>query len=122
MTIIDLQSARNPEDVFGSDPKSAKTAYYRLAQIFHPDKTRDVGEAMLLLNVLWDKAEKKLEAGTYGKSVGTIIRSRKHTYTLALSPISAGTNAYVCTIDSGESAILNFSGTPTDNDLLANEA
>ena len=135
-----ILKATEPESIFGSLDEGGKSrseqlrsAYQHLARRFHPDQNpkatpaakKKATAAMAALNVLRDRAEEKIVAGTYGQPTSIIIKA-KHTYTDVI-PYAAGD---ICDLYSamfqnvkGEKkpVVLKVARSPRDADLLANE-
>jgi hypothetical protein len=138
-----------PEAIFGvaggdreARRRGVKTAYRRLAQVAHPDHYAGgadramAEEAIKRLNRLYELAERKLAAGTYGTGGGAaegagdglpaVIWARDRAY-LVTELIGRDDLCllYRCrggADGAGAPAILQIVRDPADNDLVANEA
>ena len=109
-----LQTATNPEEVFGSvDLVQLKVAFRRLAQLVHPDCGGDAN-TFARLNELRNQAEERLRT----KDTGTVVRTKTKEYKIG-GLIATGDLADVYTSDGGAFKIVR---SPADNDLMKMEA
>lgn len=129
-----LQAAKGPEEIFGEFTDADIPArllvlgerFRDMARMLHPDRhggDKSADEAMSLLNSLRDRAEKKIEAGTWGKPVSSTSIVTSKTY-VNVTPFSTGdiSDVYLGEFGVGERAVIKVARDPRDRDLLDNEA
>lgn len=134
-----ITDAKNPEDVFGSlegaddQLKAARSIYRHLSRFTHPDLNNEVEvfnaqEAFIKLSQLWETAQTKIKAGTYGEispEPTVTIRTRAREYevfaTIAQTDFC---NVYSAKYKEGGSDIpvlFQAARSPLDNDFVENE-
>lgn len=140
ITLQRVKEALRPEDIFGvlggtpdEQLETARSTYRRLARQIHPDIVPDhlddaATEATATLNRLWQLAQARIQAGTYGKATSNavVITTRQRTYTIG-EPLAKGdiANLYHCAfaVDGRDvQGIFKVSRNPADKDLIENEA
>lgn len=130
---ISFNKAKRPEDLFGvaADPTdlkhSLKASYHILSRAVHPDLNGNSEQSVKLtqiLNVLYEEALKKINAGTYGTAPTTFsIKTKHHTIDVFDFIETVGVaDSYECVIDGTVRGIINIARTPADNDIMKNEA
>jgi curved DNA-binding protein CbpA len=135
-----IAAAQRPEDLFGDlsgDPdailKQARRAYYQLAQQIHPDKISDVDmqrmahSASARLNALWDRAEAKIQRGTYGSKRADVQVTTPNGQVIIGERIATGDICVVYACDYRDQhgdyrGVFKVARQPADNDLVSNEA
>jgi serine/threonine protein kinase len=109
-----LESARTPEDVFGSS--SPERVYRELAKLVHPDRVApdraaEAAEAFARLSTLWS-----------ARTGPATITSRTATYRVGPRLAADELAEYRSAQSDGHEVVLKVARRPTDNDLLRNEA
>jgi serine/threonine protein kinase len=126
--ITQLLSATHPEDIFGDKPNMLAKAYRDLAAQIHPDVCKEKGgeEAFKKLGELREEAEKKIERGTYGNRNAfkeVVITTKKESYTIDARLTSGDIcEIYTTKNRAGKSVIIKVPRSPSNNDLMKNEA
>ena len=137
LTIEKILSATEPEQIFGpltpvqgeSKEDVLRSVFRVLARTFHPDrlKSKKAHDATAVLNTLRERAEQKIEAGTYGQAASVTIKA-KNTYTDVV-PLGAGDISDLYTgyympgqIGPAKRVLIKVARSPRDVDLLTNEA
>ncbi len=136
-----IKEAKYPEEIFGNLEEKDKIAqgrsiYRQLVKATHPDLysgfDADLAvDAFKRLTMLWEAAQQKLNAGTYGiieppKLEIYTVKSRKREYQLKGDPVRGDfANLFKTTYESSGiilPAHFKIVRDPSDNDLLENEA
>jgi serine/threonine protein kinase len=139
-----LESARQPEEVFGkldgNQGEALRASYRLLTKVAHPDRYADphdqavAEKAFVALQKWLAGAEDKIKSGAYGQNGAThatsappvLVRNRKREYLVQGTPFAQGDlcNLYRCTcvLDGRETdATFKVARSPADNDLVSNE-
>lgn len=135
-----IAQAKHPEELFGAlegvpDRVRAGRAIFRnLSKLTHPDLHPDsdeqlvAKEAFTRLSILWEQAQIKLGAGTYGviEEEKITVKAHRKEYEISGVPFRSGVaNLYRCSFPDGaetRNAVFKVVRDPMDNDLLENEA
>jgi serine/threonine protein kinase len=140
-----LEQADAPEEVFGNLQGTqeerlagARKVFLHIAKAVHPDTNRgarpeqEAGTAFKKLSILWERAQVKIDAGTYGQRVAAdafapfVIQTAHKQYTLERLLVRGDLcMLYVGTATSSmgkQRVLLKVPMKPQENDLVANEA
>ena len=135
-----VRGKRRPEDVFGVPDSSGdilaalKKVYRQMVRKLHPDRYSDphdqetAGEAIRTLNELWETAQARIDAGTYGTDAGLVdpvtIAGKEYAYAVGDPLWSDGMSAFYRATygDPVADALFRVSSASGNNTLLENEA
>lgn len=129
----DLDKARRPEDIFGESITDAYKAYRKLARQAHPDKyieddVQVATELMARINVLWKRAQDRIESNVYGQAYVETLRTKSFEIALGLKLRDGDIcTQYDCQFSligdvTKSPGIVKISLDPKNNDLVQNEA
>lgn len=135
-----ITDAKNPEDVFGSlegaddQLKAGHSIYRQLSRRTHPDlysgaESTSAEETFKKLSHLWQVAQTKIKAGTYGEippEPTVVIRTRAREYEVFAQIAQTDfCNVYCANYKEGGSDIpvlFQVAKSPLDNEFVGNEA
>lgn len=123
--LLQLDSAREPEDVFGRDARAAKAEYRRLVRVVHPDVAGGdprAERAFRLLRDWWSRAARLLTDGTYGaeRAPTVTVRTRKRAHVVVGRAAAKGDICDLFPTAGGD--LFKVARHPRDNDLVQAEA
>jgi hypothetical protein len=139
--VVEKLEAKTPEEIFGTGTLAAvRRQWLKMCHVVHPDKfstgtpaeVEAASKATATLNAMWKVAQDRFSAGIYGKvdalhTGPTIIKTRKHTFSLG-SKIHSGGTAGIFLADrisaKGEhlKVVMKIPNSPADNDLIRLES